>query len=139
MRIEMRRFNDAYHMQARNEDGNLIDIDGAPKIGGENKGFRPMQLLAAGAGSCSSIDIISILKKQRQVVHNFEVIIDAERVEGEIPSLFETIHLHYIITGELDRDKVAKAIDLSLGKYCSVVKILEKTAKITHSYEIIST
>ena len=53
-------------MEARNEEGNIIHIDGAPDIGGENKGFRPMQLLAAGVGSCSSIDIISILKKQRQ-------------------------------------------------------------------------
>ncbi len=137
MRIELKRLNDAYHIIASNKDGNTIEIDGAPKIGGENKGFRPMQLLAAAAGSCSSIDIISILKKQRQTIKNFEVVIDAEREVDKVPSLFETIHLHYVLSGQLEKEKVEKAINLSLDKYCSVVKILEKTAKITHSYEII--
>lgn len=137
MKIELKRINDAYHMKAINDDGNTIDIDGAPKIGGENKGFRPMQLLAAGAGSCSSIDIISILKKQRQTIESFEVVVDAEREEGKVPSLFKNVHLHYKLTGQLDKKKVEKAIYLSLDKYCSVVKILEKTAKITHTYEII--
>jgi len=137
MKIELKRLNDAYHMEAKNEDGNTVDIDGAPKIGGEKKGFRPMQLLAAGAGGCSSIDILSILKKQKQTIKDFAVVIDAVREEGAVPSLFEKIHLHYVLTGHLDKTKVEKAINLSLDKYCSVVKILEKTAKITHSYEII--
>jgi uncharacterized OsmC-like protein len=137
MKITIKRRNDAYHMEAMNEEGCSVDIDAAQKIGGENKGFRPMQLLAAGAGSCSSIDIISILKKQRQPLKDLEVKIDAEREENAVPALFTTIHLHYILTGDLDKDKVEKAINLSLDKYCSVVKILEKTAKIIHSYEII--
>lgn len=136
MKIELKRVNKAVQMIAFNEDGNEIHIDGAPGIGGEGKGFRPMQLLAAGAGSCSSIDIISILKKQRQSLEDLQVTIKAEREEGKIPSLFQTIHLHYTLCGKLDRNKVEKALELSLEKYCSVVKILEKTAKITYSYEI---
>lgn len=136
MKIELKRINDACHMVASNEDGNEIHIDGASKVGGEGKGFRPMQLLAAGAGSCSSIDIISILKKQRQPLIDFQVKIDAKREEGKLPSLFETIHLHYILKGNLDENKVEKAIELSLQKYCSVVKILELTASITYTYEI---
>jgi len=136
MKIELTRLNDAFHLKASNEDGNTIEIDGAPGIGGENKGFRPMQLLAAGAGSCSSIDIISILKKQRQRITSFKVLVEAEREEGAVPSLFTDIHLHYILSGDLNKEKVERAINLSLNKYCSVVKILEKTAKITHSFEI---
>lgn len=126
-------------MQAVNEDGNIIDMDGAPNIGGENKGFRPMQLLATGAGGCSTIDIISILKKQRQEIKDLKVEIKAEREADKIPSLFSTIHLHYILTGDLEKQKVEKALELSLSKYCSVVKILEKTATITYTYEIIPT
>jgi putative redox protein len=136
MKIILKRLNDACHMEAKNEYGNIIHIDGSTSVGGENKGFRPMQLLAAGAGGCSSIDIISILKKQRQNLKDIEVIVDAEREEGAIPSLFLTIHLHYILNGNLDKEKVEYAINLSLQKYCSVVKTLEKTAKITSSYEI---
>jgi putative redox protein len=137
MKIELKRMNEACHMVAKNEDGNEIHIDGAAKVGGEGKGFRPMQLLAAGAGSCSSIDLISILKKQRQPLTDLQVNIDAKREEGKVPSLFNTIHLHYILKGNLDKYKVEKALELSLLKYCSVVKIIEKTANITYSYEII--
>ena len=136
MNIELKRVNEAVHMIAYNEDGNEIHIDGAPDIGGKGQGFRPMQLLAAGAGSCSSIDIISILKKQRQPLVDLQVLIKAKREESKVPSLFQTIHLHYILTGDLDGSKVEKDLELSLEKYCSVVKILEKTAKITYSYEI---
>lgn len=124
-------------MQAMNEDGNTIDIDGAPEIGGENKGFRPMQLLAAGAGACSSIDIVSILQKQREELKDLKVEISAEREAGKTPSLFTTIHLHYILSGNPDPKKVERALELSLTKYCSVVKILEKTAEISYTYEII--
>lgn len=136
MKIVLKRQNNAYHFQGTNEEGNSIDIDGAPKIGGEDKGFRPMQLLAAAAGSCSSIDIISILEKQRQRLDDIKVFIDAEREKDKIPALFSTIHLHYVLTGNLNKDKVQTAINLSLDKYCSVAKILEKTAEITHSFEI---
>jgi putative redox protein len=136
MKIVLSRLNDACNLEARNEDGNIVLIDGSPSVGGEKKGFRPMQLLAAGAGGCSAIDIITVLKKQRQVLKDIEVIVNAEREADAVPSLFSTIHLHYILTGNLEKDKVEYAINLSLQKYCSVVKTLEKTAKVTSSYEI---
>lgn len=136
MRIELKRLNKGCHMVATNEEGNEIHIDGATAVGGEGKGFRPMQLLAAGAAGCSSIDIISILTKQRQVLIDLQVSVDAKREIGKVPSLFKTLHLHFILTGNLDKSKVEKALDLSLQKYCSVVKIMEKTAKISYSYEI---
>jgi uncharacterized OsmC-like protein len=136
MKIVLNRKNKACHLLATNDDGNIISIDGAPQLGGENLGFRPMQLLAAGAGSCSSMDIISILTKQRQKLDDFQVIVEAEREQNVVPALFSDIHLHFVLTGDLDEDKVKKAIQLSMEKYCSVVKILEKTARITYSYLI---
>jgi putative redox protein len=138
MKITLRRLDDAYHLEAMNEEGRTIETDGSPAIGGSNKGMRPMQLLMAAAGSCSSIDIISILKKQKQELKDFNVEITAEREKDKIPSLFTEIHLHFILSGELDEKKVKRAVDLSVDKYCSVVKTLEKTAKVTWSFEIIN-
>ncbi|WNJ19186.1 OsmC family protein [Pontibacter sp. G13] len=137
MKIHLKRINDAVHFEATNEAGNTLSIDGSPKVGGQNLGFRPMESLIAGLAGCSSIDICSILSKQRQVVENFEVDVQAERDPDHVPSLFTDIHLHVKLTGDLDPNKVERAVNLSLEKYCSVARILEKTAKITWSHEII--
>jgi putative redox protein len=138
MKIALNRLDDAYHLEAVSEEGCKIETDGAVKIGGSNKGMRPMQLLLAAAGSCSSIDIISILKKQKQELKDFSVEITAEREKDKVPSLFTEIHIHYKLTGDLSEEKVKRAVDLSIDKYCSVVRILEKTAVVTSSFEIIN-
>jgi len=137
MKITLKRLDDAYNLEAVNEDGNKVLTDGAPKIGGNKKGMRPMQLVLTAAGSCSSIDIISILKKMKQDVDDFEVEVTAEREQDKVPSLFTEVHLHYKLTGNLEEEKVRRAVELSITKYCSVVKILEKTAKVSSSFEII--
>jgi putative redox protein len=138
MKITIERLNDAVHMEAKNEDGASLQMDGTPDIGGKNLGFRPMQMLLAAAGGCSSIDIIGILKKQRQKLTGFKVDVEGDRVSVDEYSEFKSIHLHYTLSGELDEKKVEKAIELSLTKYCSVTKTLEKTAKITSSFEIMN-
>lgn len=124
------------HMEAANEEGGLIRMDGSTSIGGLEGGFSPMQLLLAGAGGCSAIDIMGILKKQKQNLQDLKVEIEGDRQKKDTYSEFTTIHLHYIFTGALDEAKVERAINLSLDKYCSVTKTLEKTSEITHSYEI---
>lgn len=138
MKITLKRLDDAFHLEAVNEDGCKIETDGAPKIGGSNKGMRPMQLLLAAAGSCSSIDIIMILKKQKQLLKDLEVEVTAEREQDKVPSLFSNIHLHYKFYGEVLDVKAKRAVDLSVEKYCSVIKILEHSAKVSSSYEIIA-
>jgi putative redox protein len=125
-----------YHLRATNEDGRSVDIDAAPAIGGGNKGMRPMQLMLASAGSCSSIDIISILKKQKQNLRDIVVEVNGEREKDKTPSLFTDINLHFILYGDLDPDKAKRAVDLSVMKYCSALKTLEKTAHITYTFEI---
>ncbi|MBI1288729.1 MAG: OsmC family peroxiredoxin [Flavobacteriales bacterium] len=137
MKITLKRLNDNYHMQAQNEDGNTIQMDGSPAIGGENLGARPMQVLLMSLAGCTSIDVISILKKMKQEVADYHVEVDAEREADVVPSLFTNIHIKYILKGNnLEESKVRRAIELSADKYCSVSKILEPTAKITWSYEI---
>ena len=79
MRIILERQNQAVHLQAANEDGAKIDIDGASSRGGENKGLRPMQLLLAGLGSCSTMDIVSILNKQKQDLDDIRILVDGNR------------------------------------------------------------
>ncbi|MCU0390564.1 MAG: OsmC family protein [Thermoflexibacter sp.] len=137
MKIEIQRINQDYHLEASNEIGNKLYMDGSVEIGGGNLAFRPMQMLLAAIGGCSSIDVISILKKQKQEVTDYHVTVDGEREKGKEPSLFTDIHLHFALKGNhLDQDKVKKAIELSLEKYCSVAKTLEKTAKITYSFSV---
>jgi putative redox protein len=136
MKIEIQRKDGLYHMQARNDTGNTIEMDGSPAIGGTNQGFRPMQLLLAAVGGCSTIDIVNILNKQKQLVEDIHITVDGEREPNVEPSLFKDIHVHFTLKGDLSDEKVKRAVELSMGKYCSVAKTLEKTAKITYSYSI---
>ncbi len=136
MKIDITRKNGLFHMQAKNDTGNTIDMDGSPAIGGENKGFRPMQLLLAALGGCSTIDIVNILRKQREPLEDIQITVDGEREPNVEPSLFQGIHVHFALKGNLSEEKVRKAVDLSMQKYCSVAKTLEKTAKITYGFSI---
>jgi putative redox protein len=111
-------------------------MDGSPEIGGEDLGARPMQLILMGLGGCTSMDMLSVLKKMREEVKSYKVTVDAERAT-EHPMVFTKIHVHYILEGKLKKENVEKAIALSMDKYCSVTHMLNSTATITHSYEII--
>ncbi len=135
MNIELVRKNKAFHFEATDSTLQKVQIDASPKVGGENKGTRPMDLLLMALGGCSSIDIGLILKKQKQELEDFKVQITADR-EDAVPSLFKKINLHFILWGDLKEKKVIKSIELSLEKYCSVAKILEPTADITYTFEI---
>jgi putative redox protein len=136
MKVELRRVNDAFHFEAVGAAGVPVHIDGSPDIGGVDAGARPMEMILMGLGGCSAIDIVLILQKQRQVIQDMTISIEAERVPNETPSLFKTIHVHYNFKGDLQIEKVARAIELSMEKYCSVTAILNKTAVITHSFTI---
>ena len=137
MKVSLKRINKAVHLEASNEDGNKVQIDGSPAIGGEDLGVRPMQLLLMGLGGCSSMDILSILAKQKVVLDDFNIDVDAERDTENMPSLFTTIHVRFIFKGtDLNMKKIERAVNLSMDKYCSVTKIMEKSAKITHEIVI---
>lgn len=133
MKVITKRLEAPFHFEAQNETGNAVSMDSSKD--GKSKGMSPMQLLLAGIGGCSSIDIVSILEKQRQPLEDIQVSAEAERAEGQ-PAVFTKIHLHYVLKGNLDEDKVKRAIDLSLDTYCSVSKMLDKTAKISYTFVI---
>jgi putative redox protein len=136
MKIEIERVNNKVHLEAKNEQGIIVHMDGSPEIGGEDLGARPMQLILMGLGGCTSMDMLSVLKKMREDVKSYKVTVDAERAT-EHPMVFTKIHVHYILEGKLKKENVEKAIALSMDKYCSVTHMLNSTATITHSYEII--
>ena len=112
-------------------------MDGAPEIGGKNLGLRPMEMVLMGAGGCTALDVVMILKRGRQEVVDCMVDIEAERATEE-PKIFTRIHYHFILTGNnLKPEKVERAINLSAEKYCSASIMLGKTAIISHDYEIL--
>lgn len=135
-KIELRRVDSDYQMEARNESGNTILMDGSLKIGGHEAAMRPMEVLLASMGGCSAIDVISILKKKRQPVEDIHIRLEGEREQGVEPSLYRKIHAHFILKGNIDEAAARQAVELSMDKYCSVAKTLEKTAVVTHSFEI---
>lgn len=138
MRIELNRLDEAYYMEGIAASGTRVPIDAPASTGGKGQGARPMEMLLMGLAGCSSIDVVSILKKQRMDPGPFRVLVEAEREADAVPSLFRKIHVRFVFkkSPDLDADKIARAIDLSLEKYCSVAKTLEKTAEITHDYTI---
>jgi putative redox protein len=137
MHVVLERRNQAVHFTATTESGATVAIDGAPGIGGQGLGARPMELVLTALGACSGIDVVAILAKQRQEVRSFRVRVDGEREAGKEPSLFSTVHVRFEVTGACDPAKLAHAVDLSMEKYCSVARILERTARITWSHAVL--
>jgi putative redox protein len=137
MRIQLKRIDDNFNMEAVSEDGNKAIMDGGENIGGKNKGVRPMQMLIMGLGGCSAIDVMLILKKQKQQVDDFQITIDADREQGKEPALWTNAHLTFHFKGSVEKEKAERAVQLSMDKYCSVAETLRKAGtKITYAIKI---
>lgn len=135
MKVKLNRKGVPFHFEASDENEFKVELDANPAIGGTGKGMRPMDLLLIAAGGCASIDLGLILKKQRQELVDYEVELSGTRKENTAKN-FESIHLHFTLTGDLDDNKVQRAIKLTVTEYCSVLLSLDKEIAITHSYEI---
>ena len=135
-KIELHRLDDRFLMEAVNDTGESIRMDASTTLGGSQSAMRPMQVLLSSMGGCSAIDVIMILKKQRQNLKDIHITIDGDREEGIEPALYRKIHIHFSLFGEIENDKAETAVKLSMTKYCSVAKTLEATAEITYSFEI---
>jgi putative redox protein len=133
------RWRGKVHFTAVGESGHEVPLDGPADAGGENRGSRPMELVLMGLGACTSYDVISILAKSRQDVVDCVTELDADRADS-VPSVFERIHIHFVVTGRnLDEKRVARAVALSADKYCSASIMLERAGvQISHDYEIIN-
>ena len=127
---------DGVSFVGESETGHAVVLDGAPENGGRNIGMRPMEMLLVGMGACTAFDVVTILKKARQPILDCVAEINAIRAD-EIPKVFTTIHVHFIITGNnLNQAQVERAVKLSAEKYCSASIMLSKSVVITHGFEI---
>lgn len=127
MKITLKRIDDAFNMEAVDEQGHRVNMDSSEENGGRGNGVRPMHMLIMGLGGCSAIDVVMILKKQRQEIEDLEISIEAERVPGQEPSLWSKAQILFSLKGKIDPGKAERAVELSVVKYCSVAEILRRS------------
>ena len=125
--INLHRVNGDFGFEAKDANGHMVRMDSSDESGGENFGVRPMQMLLMGLGGCSAIDIVMILKKQRQTIEDFSIKITGEREPGKEPSLWQNAKIIFILKGTIDKEKAERACQLSMDKYCSVAATLKKS------------
>ena len=125
------------HLTGTADSGHIVQLDSSEKGGGQNLGFRPMEMVAMGVAGCSSMDVISILRKLRVDFNGYEVEV-AVTSATEYPQVFTDMHFTYRVTGHnVQKEDVEKAVDLSETKYCQGIAMMSKSAKISHTIEVI--
>ncbi|MFT4993604.1 MAG: putative redox protein [Paraglaciecola sp.] len=118
--------------EAKTDSGKSIVMDG----NSEGSALSPMESILLAVGACSSIDVVDILKKSRQDISDCHCELEAERAEAA-PRVFTAIHAHYQVSGANVSEKhLARAVQLSAEKYCSVMLMLQSKVKITTSYAL---
>lgn len=125
-KIELTRVKGDFGFEAKDEQGHVVRMDSSPESGGWDFGVRPMHMLLMGLAGCSAIDVITILKKQRQEIKEYKMVVNGEREAGKEPSLWKDVSIEFHLYGTIDEDKAVKAAELSINKYCSVAATLDK-------------
>ena len=127
---------DKMQFMVKTESGHSFLVDGAPEVGGQNAGARPMELMVASIAGCTAMDVLAILKKMQQEITNLNVSVVGERASDH-PKNFLSVHVEYSVTGfDLDETRVEKAISLSEKKYCSAIASMHPSIKLTSNYKI---
>lgn len=123
--------------EGTSDSGFTVPLGTFPEVGGDNDGFRPLELIAVGLAGCTAMDVISILVKRRMDVKTFEVNVHALRA-AEHPKVFTEVEIEYILSGhELNREWVERAVELSETKYCPAQAMLEKAVPIRHKITLL--
>ena len=118
------------------DTGFIVPLGAEAVVGGDNDGFKPMELVAIGLAGCTAMDVISILTKKKQQVESFEVVVHADKAETH-PRVFTDIEIEYIIKGrQVEREAVERAVELSTAKYCPVQAMLSASVPIRHRITI---
>ena len=136
MEINLVRKSGKFNFEAENSSGFTVELDAKQEIGGEGKGFRPMEMLLVGLGGCSGIDMVNVLTKQKEPLNDVKISIKATRKDQEMPPVFDVIDIHFDLYGALSVAKVERALDMTFDKYCSVSNILGRSATINFTYTI---
>lgn len=125
--MHLQRTSGDFGFTATDSGGNDLSIDIPVEKGGNGNGFRPMQLLLAGLGGCSALDVVSILKKQKQQIEAFAIDVDGEREKDKEPSLWVDVQIVFKLSGDIEPSKAYRAVELSMNKYCSVAATLNRS------------
>ena len=124
------------HFSGTTDAGMEIQLDAKQGVGGEGKGFVPMELMAISMAGCTAMDVISILRKKRQDLTDFEVRVDALRAD-EHPKVFTSATIEYLVTGHnVDEKAVVRAIELTSERYCPAQAMLGQIMPIDLHYQI---
>ena len=135
IKVTVAQQENSFHFRGVNAVGHTVDTDNYTGYqSGIGSGVTPMELLIIAIVACSGIDIVDILRKGKQHISSFDMDVVGQKPKGVAPSLFNSIHITYRFSGDTTEKRVRRAIELSLGKYCSVAKTLEKTAGISYDY-----
>ena len=111
--------------------GGSLNIDAAQEVGGEGKGVRPKALMLTSLAGCTGMDIVSLLKKMRAEVEGIEIDVSAELTE-EHPKYYHKVHMEYRFYGkDFKKDKIEKAVNLSIDRYCGVMEMFRRFATVT--------
>jgi putative redox protein len=115
-----------YGFDVLDQSGHTLRLDIPVDQGGGGTGFRPMQTLLAGLCGCSGVDVVSILKKQKQTLEGLQISVDGEREQGKDIALWQDLALEFRLTGDIEPAKGYRAVALSIDKYCSVAETLRR-------------
>lgn len=139
MKVVLNRVNDEVHFEAQGSFSEVkVHIDGTPEVGGQDLGARPMELVLMALGSCSAIDLLHILKKQRQDVKDVSIVVQGRRRKEILPPVFTLIHIEFKLSGAIDKTKAERAAELAVKKYCSVHDMLAAGGvEITYAVELV--
>ena len=118
------------------DSGFEVPLGSNPEVGGDDDGFRPMELIAVGLAGCTAMDVISILSKKRQEVLDFQVKVETERTDQH-PKVFTEAVIEYHLAGkEISENAVTRALELSAESYCPAQAMLSKVMPIGLKYFI---
>lgn len=136
MKIQLKRVNKTVLFEASNARGHKVLVEGGPSLGGEEQAPSPTELLLMSQAACTAIDIVALLQKMRQPLEHLEIESEGHKALDQVPKVFTHIHLHYTIYGNVEPAKAEKAISLSIERYCTVTKMIDKMARVTHTFTI---
>ena len=118
--------------------GHGVVMDAPAQYGGEATGPRPLEIFLYGLAACTAMDVVSVLEKKRQDFTGLEIEVDATQREDEFPKIYTRIELTYVVTGRgVKPEAVARAIELSEDKYCSVKGMLGPQVEVVTAYRVV--